>query len=446
MKFLETDTLEQARQKLLHAAQRLELRAEDVAIEDACGRVLAQPVRAGLDVPDFRKSTVDGYAVRAKDTQGAGESIPCFLEMRGEVSIGLPAPGEISAGECMYVPTGGMLPEGADAMVMVEHAESFDAATIAVYSAVSPGRNVIQTGEDARAGEVLLEAGRRLAPADIGVLASVGLRQVPVYVMPSITILSTGNELVDPGETKQPGQVYDINTYGIAAQCGRWQIPVRRMARLADDAQVLQEAVSGAMEDSDIVVLSGGSSKGRADYTAQTIDALASPGVFTHGIRIKPGKPTILGFDAPSGTLLVGLPGHPAAAMMVFDLLVLWLLRQKMGVCPPRGRRARMEVNVPGGSGRTVCQMVQLIPAETTEQLAPADAMRPASAEETAAVGRPAAPDGTAAAGPAPDDLARPLLGASGLIGVLSKADGYVMIPADKEGLKKGETVEVIPL
>ncbi|MBQ9014649.1 MAG: molybdopterin molybdotransferase MoeA [Firmicutes bacterium] len=416
MKFLETDTLEQARQKLLHAAQRLELRAEDVAIEEACGRVLARPVRAGLDVPDFRKSTVDGYAVRAKDTQGAGESIPCFLEVRGEVSIGHPAPGEISAGECMYVPTGGMLPEGADAMVMVEHAESFDAATIAVYSAVSPGRNVIQTGEDARAGEVLLEAGRRLAPADIGVLASVGLRQVSVYEMPSITILSTGNELVDPGEAKQPGQVYDINTYGIAAQCGRWQIPVRRMARLADDAQVLREAVSGATADSDIVVLSGGSSKGRADYTAQTIDALASPGVFTHGIRIKPGKPTILGFDEPRGTLLVGLPGHPAAAMMVFDLLVLWLLRKKMGVCPPRGRFARMEVNVPGGSGRTVCQMVQLIPADT------------------------------AATGPAPDDLARPLLGASGLIGVLSKADGYVMIPADKEGLKKGETVEVIPL
>lgn len=413
MKFLETDTLEQARQKLLRAAQRLELAAENIAIENACGRILAQPVRAGFDVPDFRRSTVDGYAVRARDTQGAGESIPCFLTVSGEVSIGLPAPGTVSAGECMYVPTGGMMPEGADAVVMVEHAESFDDTTVAVYSAVSPGRNVIQIGEDARAEETLLERGTRLTPADIGVLASIGMRKAPVYVMPSVTILSTGDELVDPGEEKLPGRVYDINTFGIAAQCRRWQIPVVRMERLPDDAQRLRDAVSCAMAKSDIVVLSGGSSKGRADHTAETIDELALPGVFTHGIRIKPGKPTILGLDEDSGTLLVGLPGHPAAAMMVFDLLVLWLLQEKSGARPPRRSRARMEVNVPGGAGRTVCQMVQLIPAQS------------AAGEEPAA---------------------RPLLGASGLIGVLSRADGYVMIPADKEGLKKGETVEVIPL
>ena len=412
MRFLNTDTLEQAREKLLKAADLLETKTETIPLTSSCARILAQPLRASFCVPDFRRSTVDGYALRAKDTQGAGESIPTFLQCVGEVRMGAPAERRLAPGQCMYVPTGGMIPEGADAMVMVEYTEGVSDTEIAVYQAVSPGSNVIQIGEDVKEGQLVLPRGRRLSAADVGVIASCGLDRVQVFVMPQVTILSTGDELVQPGEPKAPGRVYDINTYGVMAQCANWGMTVREQRTLPDDRTLIREAVSRAMQDSDLVILSGGSSKGRADYTAELLDELSEPGVSTHGIRLKPGKPTILGADEDSRTLLVGLPGHPAAAMMVFDLLILWMLRRKLAIPEPRCLRAKMQVNVSGGNGRAVCQMVQLVDPEESGELY----------------------------------TARPLLGASGLIGVLSRADGYVMIGADKEGIKKGETVEVIPL
>ena len=410
MKLLNVDTLEEAQKKLLDAAEQFELKTKQIPLTEAEGKTLAEDVAAEYSVPDFRRSTVAGSAVRAADTQGAGDSIPCFLQVIGDVSIGTSAEGSVGPGQCMYVPTGGMLPEGADAMVMVEHTEPFSETQIAVYDSVSSGRNVIQIGEDTRKGTVVLRRGQQLTPSRIGVLASLGYDAVRVFEQPTITILSTGNELVKPGQAREIGQICDINTYGIQAQCVRAGLQVIHTDVLPDEEERLRSAILYAAQSSDIVAVSGGSSQGKQDFTEKIFNDCSGGGVFTHGLSLKPGKPTILGIDRKHQSLLIGLPGHPMAAMVVFDLLVLGVLRRRMGISEKRKIPAKMAVNVAGGNGRTVCQMVQLQPGE----------------------------NGTY--------MAHPLLGKSGLISVLAKADGYVMINADKEGLKKGEAVEVTPL
>lgn len=218
MKFLRVDSLEEAREKLLCAVGEEFIKTEQVDTKDAMGRCLAEDVFCPEMLPDFRRSTVDGYAVLAKDTQGAGENIPVFLNIVEEVSIGKPALHTIKSGECAYVPTGGMVPDGADAMVMVEYTELFDEKSAAIYNAVSAGRNVVQIGEDAGVGTLLLKKGKVLKAADIGALASIGKAQVQVCKPWKLTIISTGDELAAMGEAKNPCEVYDVNTYAIA----RW--------------------------------------------------------------------------------------------------------------------------------------------------------------------------------------------------------------------------------
>ncbi|MGI6722455.1 MAG: gephyrin-like molybdotransferase Glp [Anaerovoracaceae bacterium] len=406
MRLLKVDKLEEAREKLQQAASAFRLQEETVPLCEAEGRVLSQDVRAAESVPGFAKSTMDGYAVRAKDTQGVTDSIPCFLEVVDEIKIGHAAEKKIGPGQCAYVPTGGMLPEGADAVVMIEYCEHFDDTQLAVYNAVSPGRNVVQEGEDIQKDAVIMKRGSYLRPQEIAALASCGVSGVPLYCRPKITIISTGDELVGVDDDLGPGQIRDTNTWGLKAQCARSGIQVVRTKVLKDDEELLRNTIRSAMEDSDIVVTSGGSSQGKHDFTAKVIDGLSHPGVFVHGIALKPGKPTIIAFDQPSSTLLMGLPGHPVASMVVFEFFVVWLLRQKMGMKEPMKFPARIENNVAGGAGRAYCLMVQLIAAE----------------------------DGW---------IARPVLGKSALITVLTRADGYTFIDTNKEGLKEGEQVMV---
>ena len=430
MKLLHADTLEQAREKLL-AADVLPPRKETVPIADACGRILAEDITAPISVPDFAKSTVDGYAVLAKDTQGAGESIPCFLDIIGEVSIGDPAELMIAPGQCAYVPTGGMLPEGADAMVMVEHAERFDEKSCAVSAAVSPGTGVVLPGDDIRAGEEVLKKGSVIGARQAAVLAALGIGRIPVFSPPAVTVISTGDELVPPGESKGPGKIYDINTWSISGLAADAGMRVIRRCALEDDRDLISAAIRKAMDDSDIIAVSGGSSKGKKDFTATVLDELAEPGVFTHGIAVKPGKPTILASDTASRTLLIGLPGHPAAAMMVFDLLIAWLWRQRTGVPDKRSIQAVMAVNTPGGEGRTLCLPVRLERSVHGTGAFP-EKDDPSGGDRSAAFGS--------------GWTACPLPGRSALISSLAGADGYIVIDAGKEGLKKGETVDVIPL
>lgn len=412
MRLLNTDTLDEARAKLLAEAEKNPPGKERIPFEESLGRILAEDLISEVNIPDFRKSSVDGYAVVSKDTQGVTDSIPVFLDVTEEVAMGHAPSGTVSPGQAVYVPTGGMLPDGTDAMVMVEYAEKFDENSIAVYDSVSPGRNVIQEGEDVRKGSVLMRKGAKVRPQEVGVMASAGISSVCVTAPWKISVISTGDELVDVEDDPTKGQTRDINTYSIAAAGRKYGFDIVSRRVLKDDRALIREAVEEAVKVSDVVLVSGGSSQGEKDFTAGIMDELAQPGVLTHGIALKPGKPTILAYDEKSATVLAGLPGHPAAAMMVFELLIGWLYCQLTGMQQPRRVPAKISENVAAAGGKTTCLLVKL----TEEQ----------------------------------DDIsgcmyrAQPLFGKSGLMTMLTEADGYTLIDTDDEGLKEDQIVQVV--
>ncbi len=407
MKLFNVDTLEEARGKLVRFSPVMMPETETVPLGDCGGRILAEDVLASENVPNFRKSTVDGYAVRAKETQGATESIPAFFDVVETVSMGRMPEKSLAPGQAAYVPTGGMLPEGADAVVMIEYAEPFDKGSIALYDAVSFGRNVMQEGEDVRQGEPTLKAGSLLRPQEVGVLASIGMTEVNVFQPWKMAVISTGDELVDVSQNPGKGQTRDINTYAIAAAGRKLGFAITMQCIIGDDRRKIKAAIAEAMESSQIVVVSGGSSQGEKDYTASVMEELADQGIVTHGIALKPGKPTILAFDERSGSLMVGLPGHPAAAMMAFELLVRWFYDRLTGRPNPVTAAVRMTENVPAAGGKTTCLLVHLEKGS----------------------------DGIHAA--------VPLLGKSGLMTLLARADGYVLMDTNQEGFRKGELVSV---
>jgi molybdopterin molybdotransferase len=406
MEFLTVDSLEDARSKLYNSAKDWMAASENIALERACGRILSGDVLAPDDIPPFRRSAMDGYAVISADTSAAGEGIPTLLRLKGIVEIGKPAAIHIKSGECCEVPTGGMLPAGADAVVMAEYAELFSAGGVALYAAAANGENVVKTGEDAAAGAVLLRRGKYLLPQDIGALAAAGYTSVPAYISPRLYIISTGDELVPPAAEPDLGQVRDINTHALTALAQKNGFNVVGTNVLPDCGRALESAVKLAMEASDIVAVSGGSSKGPKDITKTVFGNVCAPGVYTHGVALKPGKPVILAYDSPSRTALIGLPGHPVSAMTAFELLICWLYREITGCKSAPAIPARVSCNVPSSPGKLTCW-----PAALTW-------------------------DGGGY-------VAEPIFGKSGLITALTKADGYFCIERDKEGLAAGQTVLV---
>jgi len=405
MELLVVDTVDQAREKLIREIALWEPRTCFLPFDEAVGRVLACDAACKESIPAFDRSTVDGYAVVAQDTAGAGESMPVILTLAGSVEMGVPCLASIQPGQCVLVPTGGMLPEGADAMVMVEHTEPF-ASGVAIYDAVASGENVTKAGDDAQAGDVLLTRGVRLHAAEIGVLAAAGIMEVEVFEPLRMTIISTGDELIEPGVQPELGQVRDINTSALAAQAQAAGFEVVATHVCIDEEFLLEQCVANAMNDSDFVVVSGGSSQGEKDATARIIDRLASEGVLTHGLAIKPGKPTIIGADIPSRTILVGLPGHPVSAMMVFEMLLAWLAREFTGSAHPLPVPVVLTHNVPASPGKETLQLVKLV----------------ADDEQTSV-------------------HATPVWAKSGLITRLAAADAFIRIEHDREGLRAGETV-----
>lgn len=405
MKLLKVDTIEQAREKLLKQITWDIEKKEKIPVEKSRGRVLASDVRAENPLPYFKRSTVDGYGVKAADTQGAGESIPVFLEVKEEIEIGTVSSVEITGGTCAYVPTGGMIPQGADAMVMVEYTETFDASHIAVYSPVPPGAGILQIGEDVEKDQIILARGTRLRAAQIGALVGNGIREVEVYKPLKVTILSTGDELTELGDPLNPGCIYDINTPALAQMGEELGFEIVHTQVLPDQEDIIEQALRQGLMDSDLTVISGGSSQGKKDMTGMIMDRISSPGVFTHGLALKPGKPTILAVDTESRTVLMGLPGHPAASLLVFRLLAGWLEEQRTGFSEKTIVPAVMESNVPAAPGKDTILMVRLIPGENGIY------------------------------------RACPVLGKSGLMRILTGADGFVRIPLGKEGLKSGERV-----
>ncbi|OGW61337.1 MAG: molybdopterin molybdenumtransferase MoeA [Nitrospirae bacterium RBG_16_64_22] len=382
---------------------------EKVHLASALGRVLAEDLASPEDLPPFDRSTVDGFALAAADTFGATDAMPAYLKLAGEVAMGERPALRVGKGETVRIWTGGMLPEGTDAAMMLEHASVIDGETVECVKAVAPGENVLFKGEDVTKGEAVLPRGHRLRPQDAGALAGLGIVEVSVFKKPRVAVLSTGDEVVPPEAAPSPGQIRDINAYnliGLIAEAGGESL---YRGIVPDDREALRRAIRSALDSADIVVLSGGSSVGVRDMAPDVLNALGKPGVFLHGVSIRPGKPVLAA--NVDGKPVFGLPGNPAAVALTFELFVEPVVRRWAGERgaadgPRRTVRARLSRRLASSMGREDYVRVRL--------------------EER---------DG--------EWWAVPVLGKSGLITTLVRAGGTVVIPLHKTGFEAGETVDV---
>ena len=389
---------------------------ELVRLRDAGGRVLAAALLAPENLPVERRSVMDGYAVRAADVREASDLASVTLTLVGTVPMGDVFRGAVAAGEAVAISTGGFVPDGADAVVMVEHTSSTaesegSGRSVAVARAVAPGANIIQAGEDLAVGDAVLPAGRRLRPQDLAALATFGVAEVSVFRRPRVAVLSTGNELCEPTASPRPGQVRDANQYVLAAQVEAAGCLATTGGIVRDDAQALREAVARALAEHDAVILSGGSSVGTKDVAAEAMLDLPAPGVLFHGIDIRPGKPTL--FARAGERPVVGMPGFPTSSLIVFDAFIrplLWRLGGELGRETWAGRRrARLAKAQSSVVGREDYVRVRLVER-----------------------------------GGAPSELwAEPLAGGSAAISNVIFADGLVRIDAARAGLAAGDAVDV---
>src|SRR4051794_7998483 len=377
---------------------------ETVALEEAHGRVPAEPVPAPADLPGFARATVDGYAVRAADTYGASEGLPSYLDVAGAVAMGRTPEVSVAPGVAVAIPTGAVLPPGADAVVMVEHTQEAMAGTIEVVRPAAPGDGTVRADEDARAGAELVPAGRPLRAQDLGLLAAAGVTAVRVHARPRVAIVSTGDEIVPPATgALAVGQVRDASAVALAALVRDAGGEPDPRGIVPDDREALHATLRAAVDEADVVVVSAGSSVGARDETAAVVAQLGAPGIWTHGIALRPGKPTLLA-DC-GGVPVIGLPGNPRSALVVFRLVGMPVVRLVAGVTEPPPEpsvRTRLERDVPSAAGRM--DVVQV-------------AVR--------------------------DGVATPLFGASALLSILTAADGYVVVPDDATGLPAGTEVDV---
>ena len=401
--------------EIIDGAFDYKLGSEKVNIFQSTSRICASDVKAECNIPDFKRSTVDGFAVCSRDVNGATEAMPSMLELKGEVLMGIVPPTDIAWGECMYVPTGGMLPESADSVVMIEYSHvmdeyshSMDDNTILIYSPVAMGDNVIQVGEDIKFGEIVIKRGDKLRPYEIGVLASIGISEVIVYKRPRVAIISTGDEVV-PCEVKPTiGQVRDINTHLIWSLLVEDGMQPVSYGIIKDEYDALKNTVDIAFNECDMVLISGGSSVGKKDQTLKVIASYGDGEVLVHGIAVKPGKPTIIGKH--SEKIIFGLPGHPLACSIIYKILVKdYLYKLTSQNEKTYGTNAVISINYHKAKGREEYLPVEL---ETIENKV----------------------------------VAKPVFGKSGLISVFSKAWGYIVIDKNVEGLKEGQSVEVYKL
>jgi molybdopterin molybdotransferase len=404
--FLKLQTPEEAREILRRFPAVT--RVERLDLADALGRVLTAPLASPEDHPTFARASMDGFAVRAADTFGAGEGLPAMLRVAGAVAMGAAPTRAVEPGEAIEISTGAALPPGADAVVMMEHTEQ-SAETIEIVRAVGVGENVVRPGDDVHAGDVLVPAGRRLRAADLAILAAVGKVSVTVLARPLVAILSTGDELVAPQKTPGPAQVRDVNAVALAAQVFRaGGTPVLR-GIVRDDAALLEAAVRTAMPVCDLLLLSGGSSAGTRDLTADVLDRCGPPGVLAHGIAVAPGKPTILA--AAGDRPLIGMPGYPVSSIVIFELFVAGLVERLGGVVvppPPFGRRvrARLAKQIASKPGREDWVRVTIKEGEDLP-------------------------------------IAEPVRGGTAVISSIASADGFVRVGMNEEGIPAGAEVEV---
>lgn len=391
------------------------LSVESTKLESAAGRVLGEDISANHDWPLLDRSCMDGFAVNARDVFGAGESNPGYVECIATLPIDTLPEVSLMPGDCARIATGGVLPEGADAVVMVEHTHSMegdtDLGTIEVRKSVAPGENVMMRGEDAKAGKVALPAGTVIRPQEIGLAAALGFSELPLAARPRVGILSTGDELIAVDGTPKPGQVRDVNSHTVAALVEQAGGIATRYGIVKDDLASLTDALQKAIAENDMVLLSGGSSIGVRDLTVQAVESMDDSQLLAHGVALSPGKPTILARVGQKPVL--GLPGQVTSALVVMHVLILPLIRHLQGDpgafddTRRTGRKAVLSRNVASKPGREDYVRIRLEERD----------------------GEP--------------PLAHPVLGKSGLLRTIVQADGLAAIPADSEGLYEGELIDI---
>lgn len=389
----------EATQTVQNSVQPDSVGTQVVSLADSLGRKTAKDIISGEFIPPFSRSTVDGFAVSAPDTYGSSESIPAMLTLKGEILMGEKADTKIEKGECMKISTGGMLPEGADSVVMLEHTQTdFDGLCLA-FKAVGPFENVTKKGDDIAPGKTVIKKGTVLSSKHIGILASLGITGVECVRKPVVAVISTGDELIPISGMPTSGKIRNINSAMLSALLCENGCDVVDFGIIKDSKNLLEEALQKAAAGSDVVLISGGSSAGARDLTAEIIKDNGS--LLFHGISMKPGKPTIFGncFGKP----VFGLPGHPTAAYFVLVRVVLPLL-EKLGaaVKPKKTEAAELSTNLPSNHGREEIVCVKLESGQAT-----------------------------------------PVFGKSGIVSLLSESDGYVIIDRNCEGLKTNEAVTV---
>jgi len=380
---------------------------EDVALLEAYNRVLKEDIVSTVNVPSFDRSTVDGYAVKAEDTFGADENQPVMLNICGVVFAGEQPKMVLGKGEAVEIVTGASLPEGADAVVMVEDIERID-DQLQVYTAVTPYVNVMKKGSDIKSGETILHARQVLGASEIGALAALGLTKARCFKPPMVAVLSIGDEVTEPGKPLPAGKIFDINAYSLSTAitaCGAKPI---FFGVVPDDKPSLNKILTAALSSTDIVITSGGVSVGSHDYTPQIVNSLGKPGIVIPGIAVKPGKPTTVAFA--QNKPIFSLPGNPAAALLMFHLLARPIIQRlcNRGTTEMRSIRAAAGTKLFSAKGRRTFIMVKLVLDVEKNRL-----------------------------------LAEPTDGASGAITLLTEADGFIEIPENQQYINKDEEVLV---
>lgn len=383
-------------------------RSETIAAADALDRVLAADVHSPEQAPAFRKSTVDGYALRAADTYGTSQSLPAFLQLRGELKMGEAPSADIDASETLLIHTGGMLPPNADAVVMLEYTQLINEAEIEVLRAAAPGENVIQAGEDVAKGALVLPRLHQLRPQDIGGLLAVGITEVNALSPPRVGILSCGDELALPEAELTPGMVRDINAYILSALAEKLGALPLRLGIASDSLDDYRQRAEAGFAACDILLLSAGSSVSARDYTRDVINGLGEPGVLQHGLATKPGKPTIIALC--QGKPVIGLPGNPVSALLVARQMLPHLIARYLGRKPqaPGTIRARLSQRVASVTGREDWVAVKL--SQSDEGMT----------------------------------VAKPIFGKSNLIFTLVDADGLLRVPLNTGGYDAGSMVALV--
>ncbi|MDY4787930.1 MAG: molybdopterin molybdotransferase MoeA [Bacilli bacterium] len=405
MELLDVKSLKKSLELIQQTLENKKLKTKKVPVLSSLSYILAKDVYANEYIPSFNRSTVDGYALIAKSSYGASETNPIFLNVVGEVKINENNEYVVNDDECVLLQTGSMLPKNANAVIMKEYCEVISDNKIAIYRSVSHHENVNLIGDDIKNGQLLFIKGQEINAFVIGVLISLGIKEVEVYEKINVAIVSTGDELKDPYDEISNGEIRDVNSYSLKNYALLKGFNVTNVLRLKDDYQQIYDTLFKLVKDNDLIILSGGSSKGDKDYSLLVIDELTE-NVFVHGIAIKPGKPTILAYDKINECLFIGLPGHPLAALLMFKLLAIDGFNKQMNKKKSHPYYAKISENVSSNKGRETILLVKL--EDINDEM-----------------------------------IAHPIYTKSGNIYSLTQAYGYVLIDRNKEGLKKGELVKV---